>query len=572
LRYVWPLTYTRPTARQKLAAAIPFFYTRVGNKEGTTKTPPPALDLAAPESDVWNKIFWAALQNVLLDPYGTPIKASTSSYRRNTSDYRKSHIIRALSVLSLYEAVEGESALSKSEMATIQARLLLTDQTFGGLVDDVNLRNYYAMKTTQVRDERGHNWELLRQRAEAESLYFEPLQMPDGSATHALLWVAKRDLVKLQGAPYKSRFLNIANPWNDKRLLDWRGYEETRYFDAENHLVSSGTPGAEAVEMIPLALYGLDNPKIPVLLVDFRDSYNPKKREMSRRVLNDVTRNFLSLSKFGNLPVFLGRTVFDFVTGRRGMDVNQPSRLQTYSQLKLLMALDNSLEPKLREEIGGRLERISLNPFENDLNAEANLALEQYDALVAFAKDPKGLAARIERDRRAEMMPLEHGRTARIALRTLNVLTFGKYVHREEPSDDTVRRLDVARSLQYHTNFLEQIAKSTAEIEITSNMNDVMRSLRFIAEHGADAGSGAASVTAKIFARTKDDEARRACLDSLSRIDNSKAKHELLRISQNPKVDQTLRDVAADHLRGVTPPVQPIAVTVDGASLKVGQP
>jgi hypothetical protein len=572
LRYVWPLTYTRPTARQKLAAAIPFFYTRVGNKEGTTKTPPPALDLAAPESDVWNKIFWAALQNVLLDPYGTPIKASTSSYRRNTSDYRKSHIIRALSVLSLYEAVEGESALSKSEMATIQARLLLTDKTFGGLVDDVNLRNYYAMKTTQVRDERGHNWELLRQRAEAESLYFEPLQMPDGSATHALLWVAKRDLVKLQGAPYKSRFLNIANPWNDKRLLDWRGYEETRYFDAENHLVSSGTPGAEAVEMIPLALYGLDNPKIPVLLVDFRDSYNPKKREMSRRVLNDVTRNFLSLSKFGNLPVFLGRTVFDFVTGRRGMDVNQPSRLQTYSQLKLLMALDNSLEPKLREEIGGRLERISLNPFENDLNAEANLALEQYDALVAFAKDPKGLAARIERDRRAEMMPLEHGRTARIALRTLNVLTFGKYVHREEPSDDTVRRLDVARSLQYHTNFLEQIAKSTAEIEITSNMNDVLRSLRFIAEHGADAGSGAASVTAKIFARTKDDEARRACLDSLSRIDNSKAKHELLRISQNPKIDQTLRDVAADHLRGVTPPVQPIAVTVDGASLKVGQP
>jgi hypothetical protein len=572
LRYVWPLTYTRPSLKQRLAAAIPFFYTRVGNKERTTKTPPPALDLAAPESDLWNKMFWAALQNVLLDPYGTPIKASTSSYQRNTSDYRKSHIIRALSVLSLYEAVEGESALSNAEMATIQARLLLTDKTFGGLVDDVNLRNYYAKKTTQVRDERGHNWELLRQRAEAESLYFEPLLMPDGSATHALIWVAKRDLVKQQGAPYKGRFLNIANPWNDKRLLNWRGYVETRYFDAENHMVSSETPNAEAVEMIPLALYGLDNPKIPMLLVDFRDSYNPKKREMSRRVLNDVTRNFLSLSKFGNLPFFLGRTVFDFVTGRRGMDINQPSRLQTYSQLKLLMALNSSLEPELRDEIGGRLERISLNPFENDLNAEANLALEQYDALVAFAKDPNGLAMRIERDRRAEMMPLEHGRTARIALRTLNVVTFGKYVHREEPSDEIIGRLDIARRLQYHTKFLEQIAKSTIEIEITSNMSDVLRSLRFIAEHGAEAGSSAASVTAKIFARTKDDETRRACLDSLSRIDSAKARHELLRISQNPKVDQTLRDIAADHLRGVTPPLQPIAVTATGVSLKVGQP
>ncbi|HEY0728296.1 MAG TPA: hypothetical protein VGD38_09525, partial [Pyrinomonadaceae bacterium] len=90
LRYVWPLTYTRPTMKQRLAAAIPFFYTRVGNKEKTTKTPPPALDLAAPESDVWNKMFWVALQGILLDPYSTPIKASTASYHRNASDYRKS--------------------------------------------------------------------------------------------------------------------------------------------------------------------------------------------------------------------------------------------------------------------------------------------------------------------------------------------------------------------------------------------------------------------------------------------------------------------------------------------------
>jgi hypothetical protein len=573
LRYVWPLTYTRPSLKQRLAAAIPFFYARVGNKQKTSKTPPPALDLAAPEGDVWNKIFWAALQNILLDPYGTPIKASASSYRRNTSDYRKSHIIRALSVLSLYAAVEGESALSDAEMAAIQGRLLLTDKTFGGLVDDANLRNYYAKKTTQVRDERAHNWELLRQQAEAESLYFEPLLLPDGSATHALLWVSKRDLMKNHGPQYKGRFLNIANPWNDKRLLNWRGYVETRYFDAEHQTVDSDTAGAEAVEMIPLALYGLDNPKIPMLLVDFRDNYNPKKREMSRRVLNDITRNVLSLSKFGNMPVFLGRTVFDFVTGRRGMDINQPSRLQTYSQLKLLLALNESMEPDLRSEIGGRLETTSLNPFENDLNAEANLALEQYDVLVAFAKDPSGLAAKLDQDRRAEMMPLEHGRAERLALRALNVLTLGTYVHREERTNNMEARLDIARRLEYHTRFLQQIAKSTAEIEITANLNDVLRSLRFIAEHGTEAGAAAASATAKIFARTKDDETRRACLDSLSRINNSKAKNELLRISQNPAVDQTLRDIAADYVRGVTPRSEPIAVTVnDSSSIKVGQP
>jgi hypothetical protein len=572
LRYVWPLTYTRPTLKQKLAAAIPFFYKRVGNKETLSKTPPPALDLASPESEVWDKIFWTALQNILLDPYGTPIKASTSSYRRNTGDYRRSHIIRALSVLTLYEAVKGETILSRAEMDTIQARLLLTEKTFGGLVDDVNLPSYYAKKTTQARDERGHNWELLRQRAESESLYFEPLLMPDGTATHALLWVAKRDLIKQQGSRFSSRFLNIANPWTDKRLSSWKGYVETRYFDSENHPVDSQTPGAEAVEMIPLGLYGLDNPKIPMLLVDFRDSYNPKKREMSRRVLNDVTRNVLSVSKFGNLPFFLGRTVFDFVTGRRGMDVNQPSRLHTYSQLKLLLALNTSMEPELRSELSGRLETVSLNPFENDIDAEANIALQQYDALMAFAKDPNGLAAKIERDRRAEMVPLEHGRNAQLAFRVLNVLSFGRYVHREENTEEIESRLDISRRLQYHTRFLRQVAKSTAEIDITWNLEDVRRSLRFIAEHASEAGGNAAAATAKIFARTKDEEIRRACLDSLSRIHSPKARSELLKISQNNEVDKVLRDLATEYLRGNNPRVQPIAASVSGSPVLVGQP
>jgi hypothetical protein len=572
LRYVWPLTYTRPTMKQRLAAAIPFFYTRVGNKEKLSKTPPPALDLASPESEVWDKLFWTALQNILLDPYGTPIKASTSSYRRNSSDYRRSHIIRALSVLALYEAVKGESALSRAEMATIQGRLMLSQKTFGGLVDDSNLQSYYAKKVTQARDERGHNWELLRQRAETESLYFEPLLMPDGSATHALMWVAKRDLLKQQGARFSSRFLNIANPWTDKRLLKWEGYVETRYFDSENHLVDSQTPGAEAVEMIPLGLYGLDNPKIPMLLVDFRDSYNPKKREMSRRVLNDVTRNVLSLSKFGNLPFFLGRTVYDFVTGRRGIDINQPSRLATYSQLKLLLSLDTSMQPELRSEVSGRLETISLNPFENDINAEANIALAQYEKLLEFAKDPKGLSAQLDRDRRAELTPLEHGSKAQLAFRVLNVLSFGTYVHREEHTVDMEDRLDIARRLKYHTNFLQQVAKSTAEIDITWNLDDVRRSLHFIAEHGSEAGSSAAAATAKIFARTRDDATRRACLDSLSQIHSSKAKNELLRISQNDDVDKALRDLASEYLRGVTPRSQPIAVTITGSPVVVGQP
>lgn len=573
LRYVWPLTYTRPTLKQRFAAAVPFLYARVGNKEKlSTNPPPPALDLAAPDEDVWNKLFWVAIQNLLLDPYGTPIKASTSSYRKNTSDYRKSHIIRALSVLALYQAVDGESAFTQPEMAEIQARLLLSDKTFGGLVDDTQLQSYYVKRTAQTRDERGHNWELLRQRAEAESLYFEPLVMPDGSATHAMVWVAETDLAKKRGAPFTSRFLNIASPWSDRRLQTWEGYTETRYLDQAGRVVDEGTPGAQPVQMIPLALYGLDYPKIPILLVDFRDKYNPKKREMSRRVLNDVTRNILSVSNFGNLPFFLGRTVFDFVTGRRGMDINQPSRIQTYSQLKLLLALNQTMAPELREEVNGRAEKIALNPFENDLEAEAKVAREQYAALVAFAKDPAGLAAKIERDRRAELTPLEHGDKSQLIFKIANVMSFGRYVHRERLTVDMESRLDIARRLDYHTTFLREVAKSTVEIEVAWKLDDIRRSLHFIADHGDEAGSRAVLATAKIFSRTRDDEIRRACLESLSRINNTKARNELLRISQNQDLDQMWRDIATANLRRLKERMQPIAATVSGPSSKGTQP
>ena len=335
-------------------------------------------------------------------------------------------------MLSLYQAVEGNPAFSESELSEIQARLMLTDKTFGGLVDSLRLKGYYQKELIGVRDERGHNWELLRQRAEAESLYFEPLQMADGSATHALLWVARQELAARQGQRYDKRFLNIDDPWSDKRLLKWDGYVETRFFDSENHPVSPDAPGARPVEMIPLALYGLDNPKIPMLLVDFRDTLNPKKREMSRRVLQDVTRNILSLSRFGDVPYFLGRTVFDFVTGRRGMDINQPSRLHTYSQLKLMLSLDRSLDPHLRQEINQRLEKVSLNPLENDLEAEANLARQQYASLLSYANSPAGLPAKLDRDRRAEAVSLEHGKAERVIFRLGNILSFGKYTHREK--------------------------------------------------------------------------------------------------------------------------------------------
>ncbi|HEX7958056.1 MAG TPA: hypothetical protein VF508_14000, partial [Pyrinomonadaceae bacterium] len=258
LRQVWMLTYTRPTALQRVASAVPFLYGRVGEKKraSTKGVPPAVIDLADPKRDLWHRFMWLALQNVVFNPYGLAAKASASALRRNSDSYRQAHILRALAILSLYEAETGaESAFTPAESSEIQARLTLTGKTFGGLIDDSYLDEVLRRQNTQLLDTRGHNWELLRQRAEAEGLYFEPLAMPDGSATHALLWVAREDLEKNRGRKFGSRFLNIKSPWSDSRVARWDGHAEARYVDAEGRPAAANAEGARKVELIPLALY-----------------------------------------------------------------------------------------------------------------------------------------------------------------------------------------------------------------------------------------------------------------------------------------------------------------------------
>jgi hypothetical protein len=586
LRYVWMLTYTQPTMTKRIASAIPFLYQRVGNKKQASKGPPvPILDFANTSRQTWNRFFWMGLQNVFLDSYGIPLKAASRSYRRNAADYRTAHVTQALSILSNYENLRQRSrdesellafsqssiinsttpgdggindtatpllpapAFTPGEMLELRARLILSGKTFGGLFGPDRFSETVEKRSMSSVDTIGHNWEMLRQRAEAEGLYFQPLTMPDGRATHVLLWISRSDLATQANRSFDQRFLNIANPWNDARLRNWNGYSQTRYFDPDNRPTTADNPGARSLEMIPLALYGLDHPKIPALLVDFRDSRNPKRREISRLVLNDLTKNIFSLSSFGNIPYFLGRSAYNFVTGRRGIDLNQPTRLNSYSELTLLLSFNSSVDPQLQREIERRLEIVSINPLSNDSQSEIQLARQQYDALIDFARRSDGLPAKLERDRRAEMVALRHGSAARFFVNLGNVLSFGRYVHRENVTPELSARLEVARRIERHTNFLSRVAGSSPQTEVAWDMSTVKNSLQFLADRGAGANGSAARAAALIFQRTNDGEARRLCLDALYKINSKTAKNALLRLYRQEQPQSEWRPAIAERLR-----------------------
>src|SRR5574341_278437 len=216
LRYVWMLTYTEPSMAKRIASAIPFLYRSVGNQKTVSGPPSPIINLAHTHRATWNKFFWWGLQNAFFDTYGLPVKASSRSYRQNLSDYRKAHVAQALAILGTYQKIqtrlrddseflakrtemddasgqadatlddastsliEYRPALTPSEMLELRARLLLSQKTFGGLYGPDHFDPTVAKYVVSSLDFSGHNWELLRQQAEADGLYFEPLTMPDG--------------------------------------------------------------------------------------------------------------------------------------------------------------------------------------------------------------------------------------------------------------------------------------------------------------------------------------------------------------------------------------------------------
>lgn len=549
LRYVWMLTYTKPSVGQRLASGVPFYYGRANNKGKVgAAPPPPVLDINPSDKNMWDKLFWLTFKGLILSQFDTIVQATTLQFRDNRVNYKKSAMMRALGVLSLYEEMEGEKILSETEMHDIQARTVLKDNLIGSMMQTENLSRVYKKNFSKTQDYRAQNWELLRQYSEAQGLYFDPLKLPDGSATHAVVWVAENDLAANRNRRFESRFLNIKNPWNDNRLKKWKGYKETRFYDEESREVAPETPNAKAKTLIPLALYSLDYPKIPAILVDFRDSRNPKMREISRRVLDDVTRNVLSLSKFGSIPYFFGRSFYDFFTARRGIDLNQTSRFKAYSQLKLLLMLDQSLDEDFKNQIADKLEKVSTNPLENDVDVEVRVARKQYENLIAYATRPDGLSKKIERDRREEMVRLRHSSRERMLYAAAHLFSFGLYTHREKSSPELLSAMDSRRQLDFHERVLIETARDSARPEIDADFEAVKKALAFVAERGEASKGKTAKAVSKIFLMTEDEETRMLALSGLDRMKAPAAKKELLALYENQKLETEWRNVCAEYL------------------------
>ncbi|HLJ47028.1 MAG TPA: hypothetical protein VKU01_13515 [Bryobacteraceae bacterium] len=517
LRSVWVLSYARPSIFQRIAGTLPFLYMRAGSSQRHDHgVPVPIFDMGAAGRRTFPKVTRAVLQSEMLDTIGIPVRASTRAYSGNATDFRNQHVWQALNVLS---STSPNDELSASDLERLQARLLLSTRMLGDLVSESYLSAAFNKENTARMETRGHNWELLRQKAEEDGLYFQPLSVGFNKSAHALLWIESHHYDR--DMPFNGQFLSIANPFEGNWLEKWKGYKETWYLDANGARVDADIPGARPVEMVPVALYSLDHPRTPLLLVDFRRPSMPKRREMMRRAVDQVTVGVLGLTGFGNWPFLAGNTAWRFVRTRWGAAMDRTARERAYAQLDHSLFLDESLNPALRRELQRRVDGFAMNPMDNGMAVEARIAREQYAALVAFAGRPGGLEKTLARDRSMEIAPEVHSKGSRAMFELAHVATFGRYQHTDRMNTELLAEVDRERRFAWHKRFLEDVLDSTPRAEVAFDMGQVQKSLDAITEIGGENPNlreESEQLVRRVLAQTSDAMTRQRCLECLQRL------------------------------------------------------
>jgi hypothetical protein len=520
LRQVWIYSYAKPSVWQRFVACLPFIYRQASpQRSKPVGLPRPVLDLAAPGKNTMQSLLGVFVQAGVLDDLGVPMRLASRSYRGNSSDYRDLQVYQALLALSDYQKSSArKDFLTPEDMDVLGARLALSTRLLGGIVSEKYLQSAWDKEIFRSNQNRGHNWELLRQKAEESGLYFEPLSFGANEQKFALLWIEQAALAMPPPKQFDKKFLVISNPFTDRRLREWSGYTQTWYIDETGIRVPDGTPSARAAKMIPLALYALDHPRVPLLLVDLRHPWKPGTKERARRIATDITTNLLRLTPFSNWQFTIAKSAFFFVRGRHGDTLYRSARLRAYAQLQHSLKFEASMDPELHRELAQYSQRLGVNPFDHKPGTQVSLAQEQHAALLTFASSPDGLAARLNKDRAGELDANSHAVTSRTLFKVASTVTFGLYRHREQAGVPEYFSLDQYRRFSYNMRFLEHVLESGTRPDVAWGCDEVRQSMNTVLELGEKnerLKPAAESFVSSLFKNSNNETLCRQCAPSL---------------------------------------------------------
>jgi len=466
--YVWLLTSAHPRMGQRILSAIPFFYWRIskGSKSVSKHDTVPFMDLSAPENPMMARIGQDLLQWTAFDPMTTPVRASTHAYGTNRQEDERLHIEEAISYLRQAPVSNDSTTLTQVQLDTVIGKLKLREILLGGLGTDNQAARVGMQSDFEQERIRSRNRELLRQWAEKTGLIFEPLNLNGNQAHYAILWFPQSESAEPENVSLQSiwKLLAIRNPWTDERLKNWKGPVYERTFDKNR-----------SVSVIPLAVYSLDYPKQPLILMDFRHKLSRRRREVAQRSVNELITGVLGVSHFADWYFYIAFDLHRFVVGRRGGALDEASRLDCYSDFRVSLALDRTIDPSLKKDMETRIRWLAVNPLEAAPQREIQNAIARYKLLEKEADDGD-LMARVDKEHRFELSSFGESEKTKLTKSMLHVATFGFYKQQAKSND--IFMLDYERRVTYQLNFLDSLIQAQTPPEISYDSERIRSSVR----------------------------------------------------------------------------------------------
>jgi hypothetical protein len=518
ISYVWLLTYSAPTWEKRAFSAVPFFYWKIGDGSGTVgdKEPKPLMNLAQPQRPVVASFAKSLVQWSVLDPVSMSVRASSRAYQNNEADHLRLHLEEAESYLQSAQAADDESGLSDRELNTVIARLELRKSILGGFVSAKRAAGFGEDANLEQERIRARNWELLRQCADKTGLYFESIDLAGAKNQYAVLWypverAAPPERIAL-GPIWK--LLNLKDPYEQGARLQ----NATRY---------ERTFGGRTAEVVPLGVYSLTYPKMPLLVVDFRDGSHLRWHELTQRSINEITSGLIGISHFTNWYYFVGADIYDFYAARRGAATNLEERLNCYSKFRVALALDKTVDPVLLTSMRQHAGSLAVNPLETATQREMQAALQRYDLLEAAAANKNSkMASRLDKDRRAELARFEANKETQVRDDVLHIAALGLYTHRAA-HDGFAEQLEEYREVDYYLSFLDGLAAAGTEPEVaydSSRIRYALAQLNVLLPDlkASDIRDRAARTIAKLRGLSEDTDLRAECTVALSSLSGAR--------------------------------------------------
>ncbi|MFL6446431.1 MAG: hypothetical protein ACJ746_01850 [Bryobacteraceae bacterium] len=490
IRYVWLLSSSRPGFQQQLLSALPFFHWHVGTRKSQEKhLPKPLLNLRNPTHELQQRAWETAILRVASGVPELKFGAKVNPFFANRSDHNRRRASEALSLLRRAPSSEEPGDLSSSELDMIIGRVLLSTTTTGGLAAQAEISSIKHSKEARRDIATLRNLELLRLSAERVGLYFEPLALGEQTgllqgARYGLLWSPVGGPVGISGASVAKtwQILQISDPAKHVNVSAPAAYRQTFSVDRNGALLPDGEKGESTEDFVPVALYSLTYPRMPLLLIDFLHPARPRRREINQRVLGELVRTG---SYFSPVPLWalsgaLG--AYYSLKSHQGSATDGAARLECYAEAQMDLALDHSVDAEFRSDMQHRLDSIDINPLNSSIDQELASANASYTLLLESLARSGG---QIDEDRRRELAAFGAGRTTLFTDALAHYATFRQYTRRASAAADTLESTKRIRRVQDLMDLLRVVTRERVQPEVSFDarrIEDAVQELSILTE------------------------------------------------------------------------------------------